>query len=516
MDNRCAFTDVQLQGRGKVLVLTEYPLLTGLVFLPLAGCLLLLPVWRRPAIARPVAFGVAAIELALAVWLYASWQGVGPLPAGLPGFLLVEDAPWIAAFGIRYTLGLDGISLLLVMLTAFSFCVALAVSWRAIEEKVGLFLALLLTMETGIMGVFLALDLALFYLFWEVMLIPMFFLIGVWGHGRRIYSTIKFFLFTLAGSLLMLLAIIALHLIHARQTGIASFGLHELLGTQMAPETQLWLFATFFLAFAIKFPLFPLHTWLPDAHTDAPTAGSVILAGLLLKTGSYGLLRFGFPLFPLAAQALTPLLYTLAVIGIVYASLVAFAQEDMKRLIAYSSIGHMGYVAIGIAAWQPVALSGAIIQMANHGVTTGALFCMVGMLDERAHTREIRAFGGLWGRLPLWSFFFLLFSLASVGLPGLNNFVGEFLVLAGTFTVAPVAAVLAFSGIVLTLIYMVRLVQEVLFQQERQPLSLTDLNLREMCLLAVIGLVNIWMGVHPAPLLELIKTPVQILTGGGP
>jgi len=391
------------------------------------------------------------------------------VPGKLPGYLLAEDAAWIPAFGIRYTLGLDGISLLMVMLTAFTFCVSLAVSWSSISEKTALFLSLMLIMESGIMGVFLSLDLALFYLFWEVMLIPMFFLIGIWGHGRRIYSTVKFFLFTMFGSLLMLLAIVALHLIHARQTGVATFGLHELLGTQLAPETQLWLFGAFFLAFAIKFPLFPLHTWLPDAHTDAPTAGSVVLAGLLLKTGSYGLIRFGYPLFPQAAQALTPLFYSLAIIGIIYASLVAFAQEDMKRLIAYSSIGHMGFVAIGIAAWQPVALSGSIIQMANHGVTTGALFCLVGMLDERAHTREIRAFGGLWGKIPHYSFFFLLFSLASLGLPGLNNFVGEFLVLAGTMRKAPLVAALAFVGIVLTLVYTVRLVQEVLFQQERNP-----------------------------------------------
>ncbi|MDA8413532.1 MAG: NADH-quinone oxidoreductase subunit M [Desulfobacteraceae bacterium] len=492
------------------------PILSILIFLPLAGCLLLLPVWGRPALSRPVALGIAGIELILTLWLYASWQSLAALPARLPGFLLMEDAPWIPAFGIRYTLGLDGISLLMVMLTAFLFCVALVVSWNAITDRAGLFLALMLIMESGIMGVFLSLDLALFYLFWEVMLIPMFFLIGVWGHGRKIYSTIKFFLFTMFGSLLMLLAIVALHLIHARQSGVATFGLNELLGTQIAPGTQLWLFGAFLLAFAIKFPLFPLHTWLPDAHTDAPTAGSVILAGLLLKTGSYGLIRFGYPLFPQAAQTLTPLLYSLAVIGIIYASLVAFAQEDMKRLIAYSSIGHMGFVAIGIAAWQPVALSGAVIQMANHGVTTGALFCLVGMLDERAHTREIRAFGGLWGKIPRYSFFFLIFSLATLGLPGLNNFVGEFLVLAGTMRKAPLVAALAFVGIVLTLIYTVRLVQEVLFQKERQPLPLADLDLRELVLLSVLALLALWMGIHPAPLLELIHLPVQLLTGGAP
>jgi len=491
-------------------------LLTIMIFLPLSGCLLLAPVWRRPVLARSVALAVMTTELLLTLWLYASWERLGAVKTALPGYLLVADTDWIPAFGIRYVLGLDGISLLMVMLTAFSFCVALAVSWRAVEEKVGLFLALLLAMETGIMGVFLALDLALFYLFWEVMLIPMFFLIGVWGHGRRIYSAVKFFLFTLVGSLLMLLAIISLHLLHAQQTGVASFGLHELLRTQLSPGVQLWLFAAFFLAFAIKFPLFPLHTWLPDAHTDAPTAGSVILAGLLLKTGSYGLIRFGYPLFPEAAQSLTPLFYTLAVIGIVYASLVAFAQEDMKRLIAYSSIGHMGYVAIGIAAWQPVALSGSILQMANHGVTTGALFAMVGMLDERAHTREIAAFGGLWGKIPVWGFFFLLFSLTSMGVPGLNSFVGEFLILAGTVKQSPLVVALAFIGIVLPLIYMARLVQEVLFQTERRPLELADLNLREITVLSLLALVDVWVGVHPAPLLDLIHLPVQLLTGGAP
>lgn len=497
------------------MTLTALPILTILIFLPLAGCLLLLPVWNRRGASRPIALVVALVELALTVWLYASWEDLSALQTKLPGYLLLEDASWIPAFGIRYTLGLDGISLLMAMLTAFTFCVALLVSWNSIKEKTGLFLVLMLTMEAGIMGVFLALDLALFYLFWEVMLIPMFFMIGIWGHGRKIYSTIKFFLFTMFGSLLMLLAIIALHLLHAQQTGVATFGLHELLKTQLPAETQFWLFAAFFLAFAIKFPLFPLHTWLPDAHTDAPTAGSVVLAGLLLKTGSYGLIRFGYPLFPQAAQTLTPLLYALALIGIVYASLVAYAQQDMKRLIAYSSIGHMGYVAIGIAAWQPVALSGSILQMANHGVTTGALFCLVGMLDERAHTREIASFGGLWGKIPKYSFFFLLFSLASLGLPGLNNFVGEFLVLAGTMKKSPLVAALAFIGIVLTLVYTVRLVQELLFQEERQPLPLADLTPREICILAVLALVDIWMGVHPAPLLDLIHGPVQLLTGGG-
>jgi NADH-quinone oxidoreductase subunit M len=342
----------------------------------------------------------------------------------------------------------------------------------------------------------------------------MFFLIGIWGHGRRIYSAVKFFLFTLAGSLLMLLAIIGLYLIHGAQSGSYSFALAALLHTRVAPQLAPWLFAAFLLAFAIKVPLFPLHTWLPDAHTDAPTAGSVILAGLLLKTGAYGLIRFGYPLFPEAAHSFTPLLYALALIGIIYGSWVAYAQSDMKRLVAYSSVGHMGFVALGIAAWTPLALSGAVLQMVSHGITTGALFALVGMLDERTNTRELAAYGGLWGKAPQFAFFFLLFAMASAGLPGLNNFVGEFLVLAGTFRVAPVVVAIAFPGIVVTLIYTVRLVQKVLFVEESRPLPLTDLSLREGGVLTVLALIVIYIGVHPAPLLELVKVPVQLLVSG--
>src|SRR6266568_1524941 len=495
-------------------MLNNFPILTILVFLPLAGALLLVPAWKREAWMRRLALGTALVELALAGWLALATPGL-PQAQGAPaGFFLWEDLPWISRFGIRYTVGMDGISLLMVLLTAFITVIALLVSWKAIKERVALHYFLILVMASGIMGVFLSLDLFLFYLFWVVMLVPMFLLIGIWGHGRRIYSAVKFFLYTLFGSLLMLLAIIGVYMIHGGETGSYTFALPALVHTQMAPQVACWLFAAFFLAFAIKFPLFPLHTWLPDAHTDAPTAGSVVLAGLLLKTGSYGLIRFGYPLFPLAAHALTPLVYTLALLGIFYASLVAFAQEDMKRLIAYSSIGHMGYVAIGIAAWSPVALSGSILQMANHGVTTGALFCLIGMLDERAHTREIAAFGGLWGKIPLWSFFFLIFSLTSMGVPGLNSFIGEFLILAGTIRQSPLVVVLSFVGIILPLIYMVRLVQEVVFQGERQPLALSDLSLREIAILGALLLLDLWVGVHPAPLLDMIHLPVQLLTGG--
>jgi NADH-quinone oxidoreductase subunit M len=490
-------------------------ILSIILFLPLAGALLLLPFWERPALVRLVAIGAGLAELLLAsaCWLAAT----APTPAVAPaGFFLYTAADWIPAFGVRYLLGMDGISLLMVILTALVTVVAMTVSWRSIVERTSLHYALILVMETGIIGVFLSLDLFLFYLFWEVMLIPMFFLIGIWGHGRNLYSAVKFFLFTLAGSLLMLLAIIGIYLLHGSQSGSYSFALFDLVKTAVPYSTGLWLYGAFLLAFAVKFPLLPLHTWLPDAHTDAPTAGSVILAGLLLKTGAYGLIRFAYPLFPEAARACGPLLMVLAIAGILYASWIAFAQEDMKRLVAYSSIAHMGFVALGIAVWRPVALSGALLQMVNHGITTAALFALVGMLDERAHSRDISIFGGLWGKIPRFSFFLLFFAMASAGMPGLNNFVGEFLILAGSFRVSPLAAFLAFLGVILPLVYTLRFVQETLFQTERQPLPLHDIGLREVGLLATLAVADIYLGLHPAPLLAVIKLPVALLIGVAP
>jgi NADH-quinone oxidoreductase subunit M len=485
-------------------------ILSILIFLPLIGACLLVPFWRNEAWARRVAVGFGVIELVLTTWLLVGSTGAS---ANSRGYLLLQDLPWIERYGIRYTLAMDGISLLLVLLTAFVTLIAMVVSWQGIRERVALHYLFLLVMESGIMGVFLSLDLFLFYLFWEVMLIPMFFLIGIWGHGRRIYAAVKFFLYTMAGSLLMLLAIIGIYLIHGRESGQYTFALHDLIGTNIDPSIAIWLYVAFLIAFAIKVPIFPLHTWLPDAHTDAPTAGSVILAGLLLKTGAYGLIRFGYPLFPAAFATLAPLIMTLAVIGIVYGSWVAYAQTDMKRLVAYSSVGHMGFVALGIAAWTPVALSGAIIQLVNHGITTSALFAMVGMLDERTGTREVADYGGVWGKTPILAGFFLLFSMASAGLPGLNNFVGEFLVLAGTFRAVPLAAVIAFIGIVLPLIYTVRLVQSILFTTERRHLLLHDLSWREGGVLLLLALGVVYLGVHPAPLLEILRVPVSLLTG---
>ncbi|OGT98962.1 MAG: NADH dehydrogenase [Geobacteraceae bacterium GWC2_48_7] len=492
------------------------PILTILVFLPLAGCLLLLPVWNHRS-ARPIAMGVALVEFLLALWIFASWQELSAAEHKIPGFYLLEDYSWIPSLGISFTLGMDGISLLMVLLTELIFVIAMLLPRNSpAGSKESLFLLLLLAMQSGITGVFLALDLALFYLFWEAMLIPVFFLIIIRGSGNRIISTIKFFIFTLAGSLFMLLAIIQLHLQHFKTTGVATFSLYQLLQSPVPTVMQLWLYAAFFLAFAIKIPLFPLHGWLPDSYSDAPLTGTLILSALMAKTGAYALIRFAHPLFPEAAGQMAPLLYSLALLSILYAAILAFNQTDIKRLIAWSSVSHMGFVALGIAAWQPVALSGSILQMVNHGITTGALFIMAGILEKRADSREINAFGGLWGKIPKWSFLFLFFSLASVGLPGLNNFVGEFLILAGTIKKSIIAASLAFAGLVLTLIYMLRLLQEVCFQKERSALSLSDLTSGEILALAFLALLCIQLGVHPSFQLDLLHVPVRILTGAAP
>jgi NADH-quinone oxidoreductase subunit M len=485
-------------------------LLSILVFLPLVGCLLLIPLWKRENYAKLVASAIALVELALVGRIYLS----PPASAVGSGFFLSEDIAWIPRLGIRYSMGMDGISLLLTLLTSFIIVIAMLAAWRGVNNLGTLHYLLILLVESGIMGVFLSLDLFLFYLFWEVMLIPMFFLIGIWGNGRPLYSTVKFFLYTLVGSLLMLLAIIGLYLIHGAQTGVYTFALAGLLHTPLSPAAGFWLFAAFLLAFAIKVPVFPFHTWLPDAYCDAPTTGTLILAALMAKTGAYGLIRFAFPLFPAAAAQFTPALLGLAVVGILYGSWVAYAQQDIKRLIAYSSFGHMAFIVLGIAAWTPIALSAAVLQMVNHGITTGALFVMIGMLGERTDIRDTGSFGGLWGKMPRFAFLFLLFSMASAGLPGLNNFTGEFLILLGSFRVAPVPVVLAYLGIILPLIYTVRLVQNLLFGEERyRGGTLADLSPREVAILAVLAILVVSLGVHPTPVLDLLRTPVGILTG---
>jgi len=481
-----------------------FPVLSLLLGLPLLGCAACLATARREGLCRWLALAATAATFLLAAVLFLQDRGGA-------GMLRMEDHAWIERFGIRWTLGMDGLSLVLVLLTTFLLVLSVLISWSQIRRRTGLHFALLLLMETGIIGVFLALDLVLFYLFWELMLIPMFFLIGIWGHERRIYAAVKFFLFTLAGSLLMLLAILGLYILHGRQTGDWTFALSALRQTDIDPPLAPWLFAAFLVAFAVKVPLVPVHSWLPDAHTEAPTAGSVILAGLLLKTGVYGLLRFGIPLFPGAAQAFLPLLAVLALVGIFYAAAIAYVQEDAKRLVAYSSVAHLGFVVLGIAAWNVTALEGSMLQMVNHGVTTGALFAMVGMIDQRAGTRRIDRLGGLWARTPVLGCFFLFFSLASLGLPGLNNFTGEILILIGTFKAHPWWGAFAMAGVVFAAAYMLRLVLEVVWGPPRGMEPWPDLTLREGLVLIPLAVLVLWLGLYPATFLEPLRDPVRLL-----
>ena len=488
-----------------------FPWLSLILFLPLLGSLLALVLWRRPLSCRWASLLVALVDLVLVSGLFAlNLKGqVGPTGK----WLLAEDFPWIERFGIRYSLGVDGISLMLILLTAFLTVLCVLVSWKQITRGVGAFHFFLMFMETGVLGVFLATDLFLFYLFWEFQLIPMFFLIGVWGHENRVYATIKFIIYTIVGSLLMLVALIGLYVIHGAQTEQYTFALYQLVHTNLSPGTEIWLYAAFLLAFVIKIPLIPVHSWLPDAHTEAPTAGSVILAGLLLKTGAYAVLRFAFPLFPSAARVSVPLLLALGLGGLFYAAWIALAQKDMKRLVAYSSIAHMGLVVIGISVWNILTVSGAVLQMINHGLTTSALFILVGMLDERAHTREMANFGGLWTKMPIFSAFFLLFAMASLGLPGLNNFVGEILILVGTFGKWPWVAGIGFAGLVLTVIYILWFVQRTLFGETRNPQIkeryMEDVTAREAAILMPLAAAVLFIGLYPGPVLTLFQEPIE-------
>jgi len=472
-------------------------LLTTIVFLPLAGALgLLLLRGDDHRWIRRVALAAALVDFALAVrlaWLFSPADG---------GYQLEEFRRWMELPAINYHLGVDGISLWLVLLTAFLTPVAILASWESITKRVRAFYGLLLVLETGMLGVFLALDLILFFVFWEVMLIPMYFLIGAWGHERRIYAAIKFVLYTMAGSVLMLVAILWLQAASAAAIPGGTFDLpviQTLLSSgalQWPARTELLLFAAFFLAFAIKVPLFPLHTWLPDAHVEAPTAGSVILAGVLLKIGTYGLLRFCLPLFPEASHRLAPYLAALAIIGIIYGALVSLVQPDLKKLVAYSSVSHLGFIVLGIFAFNSLGIQGAIYQMVNHGVSTGALFLIAGMLYERRHTHLIGEFGGLATPLPRLSAFFLFVSLSSIGLPMLNGFVGEFLILNGVFQKNVTWAVLAASGVIFSAVYLLWAYQRVVFGPVtvEKNRALPDVNLREHLMLGAIAVVILWMG----------------------
>ncbi len=473
------------------------PLLSLIVALPIAGALLLLVVGnadgRRDGLVRWVTLATSLAVFALTL---ALWAGFDQASAD---YQFVERHPWIPAFGIDYSVGVDGISLMLVVLTGFLTPIALLSSWASVEKKVKEFSIFILALEAAMVGVFVSLDLFLFYIFWDAMLIPMYFLIGVWGYDNRIYAAVKFILYTMAGSVLMLIAILGLAWIHSEATGSYSFDLLKLQTLTLAPRTQFWFFLAFALAFAIKVPLFPFHTWLPDAHVQAPTAGSIVLAGVLLKMGTYGLVRFAFPLFPDAAVYFAPLLALLAVVGIVYGALVAMVQPDMKKLVAYSSVSHLGFVVLGIAAMNVNGWTGAVYQMLAHGVSTGGLFLLVGMLSDRRHTRLISEFGGLKGVMPRLTAVFLLVTLSSIGLPGLNGFVGEFLIMLGAFRYDWRFVAVAGTGVILSAVYMLWMFQRVYYGPVTNPKNerLPDLVPREWFAVAPIVAVAVLMGVLP-------------------
>jgi NADH-quinone oxidoreductase subunit M len=484
-------------------------LLTLVTFLPAAGALALLLVPRRAeAVLRRGAFAVSLAAFAVSLALYARFD------AGTPEYQFVEFAAWMPTLGVGYHLGIDGISLLLVLLTTFLTPIALGSAWHAIEDRAKEFAVVMLLLETGMLGVFVSLDLFLFYVFWEGMLIPMYLIIGVWGGANRIYAAIKFVLYTMVGSVLMLVAILALYFQHGAATGIHTFDLPTLVRWVMEPGTaQTLMFLAFALAFAIKVPLFPFHTWLPDAHVEAPTAGSVILAGVLLKMGTYGFLRFCLPLFPDASLAFAPVVFALALIGIVYGAWVSTVQPDLKKLVAYSSVSHLGFVMLGIFTLNAQGLMGGVIQMVNHGLSTGALFLMVGMIYERRHTRLIADFGGLWAVIPAFSALFLVVVLSSLGLPGLNGFVGEFLVLVGAFQVSGWLAAAATTGIIFAAVYLLWMYQRVVFGPvtHEENRALPDLTLREWAVIAPVVLLIVWIGVYPLSFTRPAEVTVEAL-----
>ena len=482
-------------------------LLSVVVWTPIVGALLLLLVPRdNPNGARRAALAISLVTFVLSLALWAGFR------SGEADFQFLESRPWVPDFGIQYLIGIDGVSLFLVLLTTFLTPIVVLFSFGDITTRVKEYFFFLLVLETGMLGAFVALDLFLFYVFWELMLVPMYFIIGVWGGPQRIYASLKFIIYTLAASLLMLVAILYLVSVHARSAPV-TFDVRVLYNTPLGPAEQMWLFAAFALAFAVKVPMFPLHTWLPDAHVEAPTGGSVILAGVLLKFGTYGFLRFAMPLFPDAMAAATPLIVTLAVIGILYGAAVAMVQPDLKKLVAYSSVSHLGFVMLGLFALNVTGIEGAIYQMLNHGLSTGALFLLVGMIYERRHTRAIADFGGLWRPLPRYSAVFLVVMFSSVGLPGLNGFVGELLILIGAFGSQRTAAIFATGGIVLGAVYMLWMYQRVIFGPLSHPenADLKDLSRREVAVLAPVVAMIVVMGVYPTPFLRTMEPSVTAL-----
>jgi len=496
------------------------PLLNAVTYLPLVGMVLIICIPKtRTTLIKWVANITGLLGFLVSLPLILHWNDPQVVSGMRSGMRYVIDVPWIQSLGARYQFGLDGISLLLVLLTTLLGAIAILSSWSAVTERVKEYYAYLLLLQTGMIGVFLATDLFLFYVFWEVMLVPMYFLIGVWGGARKLYAAIKFFLYTLLGSVLMLLAILALYFRYIAQNGWENrtFSYFKFLEAGLDPAFQFWAFLAFFVAFAIKVPMFPFHTWLPDAHVEAPTAGSVILAGILLKMGTYGFVRFSMPLFPDATRYFTPWLMALCVIGIIYGALVAMMQKDMKKLVAYSSVSHLGFCMLGVFAATQVGIQGGVLQMINHGVSTGALFLIVGIVYERRHTRLIEEYKGLSHVMPFYATIFLIMTLSSIGLPGLNGFIGEFMILQGTFQVPElrVYAILAASGIVLGAAYMLWLYQRVMFGDcdKVENKQMKDLNLREIATFVPLIVLAVWIGIFPSFWLKYLDEPVKQVVG---
>lgn len=480
----------------------SYPVLSVVIFTPVIGALIILLTKRaNEALVKWTALVFSMLTFALSIPLFTNFEKKTYV------MQFVEFHEWIPAWNINYALGVDGISVLFVLLSAIITITCVLVSWNSIKTRVKEFYIAVLLTEAAMIGVFCSLDFFLFYIFWEAMLIPMYLLIGVWGGPNRVYAAIKFFLFTLVGSVLMLVGIIFLYF-YAGKT----FDIIKLSSLNYPYAMQFWLFWAFFAAFAVKVPMFPVHTWLPDAHTEAPTAGSVILAGILIKMGAYGFLRFSLPLFPEASKAMTPAMLVLSVIAIIYGAVVCLAQTDLKRLIAYSSVSHMGFVTLGIFALNVNGLEGGILQMINHGVITGALFLSVGIIYDRTHSRMIKDYGGVATVLPVYAAFFMVFTLASIGLPGMNGFVGEFLIILGGFAAKKWAGVLAATGIIIGAGYMLWLYQRVFFMETNPKVEgLSDMNLREIITLLPMVILIFWIGVYPNAFLSFMHASVQHL-----
>ncbi len=486
-------------------MITDWPLLSLVTFLPLAGAAVILTIRGDDALinrnARNIALLTSTMTFIISLVLWSRFN------FDTADFQFVEQRVWLPGLGVTYHMGVDGISLLFVLLSTFLTLLCILSSWHAVTTRVKEYMVAFLVLETMMVGMFCALNLVPFYIFFEGVLLPMFMIIGVWGGTRRVYAAFKFFLYTLTGSVLMLLAMLVMYFT-AQTTEIPA-----LMRFTFPEEMQRWLWLAFFASFAVKVPMWPLHTWLPDAHVEAPTAGSVILAGVLLKMGAYGFLRFSVPMFPDASSYFTPLIYALSVIAVIYASLVALVQEDMKKLVAYSSIAHMGFVTIGIFTPTQQALEGALFQMLSHGIVSGALFLCVGVVYERRHTREISAYGGLVHRMPMYALVFMIFTLGSIGLPGTSGFIGEFLVLLGVFQVSSLVALFTATGVVLGAAYMLYLYSRVIFGKLEKPAlqGLLDLSKREILVFAPLLLVVLFMGIYPKIFLDVFHTSVSTL-----